>query len=145
MIREAQKEDLQEILTLYLSLHETGIPEDTPELQKTWEEILSDSHHHLIVNEVDGQIVSSLVCLIVPNLTRGARPYALIENVVSREGCRGMGYASECMEYAKKLAEEAHCYKVMLMSGSNEESTLNFYRKAGFEDGRKTAFLIRLP
>ena len=49
MIREAEKEDLKELLQLYLFLHETSIPEDSEQLRKTWEDIMSDENHHLIV------------------------------------------------------------------------------------------------
>lgn len=36
MIREANKNDLDEILQLYLYLHETNIPEDSEQLRSTW-------------------------------------------------------------------------------------------------------------
>ncbi len=40
IIREANKNDLNEILQLYLYLHEESIPTDTEELQKTWKSII---------------------------------------------------------------------------------------------------------
>ena len=83
MIREANKKDLDEILQLYLYLHEKSIPEDNKHLQNTWNNIINDTNHHLIVCEIDGKIVASCVCVIIPNLTRGVRPYAFVENVVN--------------------------------------------------------------
>ena len=83
MIREAKREDLAELLELYLYLHEDSIPEMNSHLEKAWEQILEDPNHHLIVNEIDGRIISSCVCVIIPNLTRNVRPYAFIENVVT--------------------------------------------------------------
>ena len=41
----------------------------------------------------------------------------------------------------KKIAEQNHCYKMMLLTGSKEESTLNFYRNAGYNSSDKTAFI----
>lgn len=79
MVREADFTDLGALLKLYLFLHEDSIPEDSEHLQNTWEKIVSDPNHHLIVNEVDGRIVSSCVCVIIPNLTRDVRPYAFVE------------------------------------------------------------------
>lgn len=35
MVREAKKEDLKEILELYLCLHEESIPEDSEHLSQT--------------------------------------------------------------------------------------------------------------
>lgn len=141
MIREARYEDLDALLQLYLDLHETEIPADSPELRETWHDILQDKNHHLILNEVDGQLVSSCVCVVIPNLTRGVRPYAVIENVVTRRGCRGKGYATECLAYAQEIAEERHCYKIMLLTGSKDPNTLKFYEHAGYNHTDKTAFI----
>ena len=95
MIREAKKEDLEELLELYLNLHEESIPEQSDRLSGTWEQILEDQNHHLIVNEINGKIVSSCVCVIIPNLTRNVRPYAFLENIVTHKDYRGQGLASE--------------------------------------------------
>lgn len=141
MIREANKNDLKEILQLYLFLHETSIPEESERLCKTWDHIMNDENHHLIVCEVDGKIVASCVCVVIPNLTRNVRPYAFVENVVTHQDYRQKGYASACLNYAKQIAIENNCYKMMLLTGSKEESTLNFYRNAGYNSSDKTAFI----
>ncbi|MBQ7942791.1 MAG: GNAT family N-acetyltransferase [Lachnospiraceae bacterium] len=141
MIREARKEDLQEILDLYLFLHETSVPQESEHLSQTWKRIIEDSNHHLIVCEVDGRIVASCVCVIIPNLTRNIRPYAFIENVVTHEAYRGKGYATACLNYAKQIAEEQNCYKMMLLTGSKETKTLDFYKNAGYNSADKTAFI----
>jgi len=141
MIREANKNDLKEILELYLSLHETDIPEESDHLTETWDKIITDDNHHLIVYELAGKIVSSCVCVIIPNLTRNVRPYAFVENVVTHEAHRGKGYATECLNYAKKIAEDNNCYKMMLLTGSKKQSTLDFYKNAGYNSSDKTAFI----
>ena len=66
MVREASNKDLDEILKLYLYLHEDSIPELDAHLEQTWERIICDPNHHLVVNEVAGKIVSSCVCVIIP-------------------------------------------------------------------------------
>ncbi len=141
MIREAKREDLQEILNLYLFLHETDIPEESEHLKATWEKIINDENHHLIVCEADGRIVSSCVCVIIPNLTRNVSPYALIENVVTHGDYREKGLATQCLNRAREIARESHCYKMMLLTGSREEKTLDFYRRAGYNSADKTAFI----
>lgn len=141
MVREALKEDLDELLNLYLFLHEKNIPENSDYLENTWKTIIEDINHHIIVNEVNGKIVSSCVCVIVPNLTRNIRPYALIENVVTNEGYRGKGYATECLNYAKEIAIKNNCYKMMLLTGTKNENTLAFYKSAGYNSDDKIAFI----
>lgn len=116
MVREAVKKDLDELLHLYLFLHEKDIPEQSQHLQNVWNEIISDKNHHIIVNVVDGRIVSSCVCVIIPNLTRNVRPYAFVENVVTHLECRGKGYATECLNYAREITKNQNCYKMMLLT-----------------------------
>lgn len=141
MIREAVKKDLDELLHLYLFLHEKDIPEQSQHLQNVWNEIISDKNHHIIVNVVDGRIVSSCVCVIIPYLTRNVRPYAFVENVVTHLECRGKGYATECLNYAREIAKNQNCYKMMLLTGSKEQKTLDFYENAGYNSADKTAFI----
>lgn len=141
MIREIKENELQELLKLYTHLHELGVPEHSENLEKTWNAICNDENHHIIVCEVDGKIVSSCVCVIIPNLTRNIRPYAFIENVVTHADYRGKGYATMCLNYAKELARKANCYKMMLLTGSKNDNTLNFYKKAGYNSEDKTAFI----
>lgn len=140
-IREAVNDDLNSLLELYLHLHEQSIPERDERLMGTWKRIMDDEDHHIIVKTVSGKIVSSCVCVIIPNLTRNVRPYAFIENVVTDEKYRGNGYASQCLEYAGHIAWAAGCYKMMLLTGSKNENTLGFYRKAGYNSEDKTAFI----
>ena len=132
MLREANKDDLEEILNLYLYLHEKSVPKDSAHLRKTWDSIINDDNHHLIVCAIDDKIVASCVCVIIPNLTRNVRPYAFVENVVTHGEYRKKGYATDCLNFAKQIAEENNCYKMMLLTGSKEESTLNFYSNAGY-------------
>ena len=141
MVREAEQRDLDAILELYLFLHEDSIPEKDEHLIDTWLQIIQDPNHHLIVDEVDGKIVSSCVCVIIPNLTRNIRPYAFIENVVTREEYRRKGYAGECLEFAREIAEKENCYKMMLLTGSKKPETFRFYEKCGYNSSDKTAFI----
>ena len=140
-VREAQDSDLQEILNLYLHLHETLLPEDKNTLNRTWMQILDDSNHHLIVYEKEGRIVSSCVCVVIPNLSRNLRPYALIENVVTHTAYRGRGYATACLNYAREVAVKNGCYKIMLLTGAKDSNILSFYRNAGYNSNDKTAFI----
>lgn len=140
MIREITPDDLHGLLELYTHLHETCVPDDSDHLRNTWTTICSEKNYHIIVCEEEGRIVSSCVCVIVPNLTRNVRPYALIENVVTHADFRGKGYATACLDYAREIAEASDCYKMMLITGSRADSTLHFYRNAGFSSEGKTAF-----
>ena len=61
MPREIKENELQELLELYLHLHEESVPEMTEHLKMTWRAIMQDKNHHIIVKELDGKIVSANV------------------------------------------------------------------------------------
>ena len=141
IVREINATELNELLELYIHLHETGVPENNEKLKDTWETIINDKNHHIVVAEENGKLVSSVVCVIIPNLTRNVRPYAFIENVVTHSDYRKQGYATACLNYARDIAKKENCYKMMLLTGSKDESTLNFYKQAGYNSADKTAFI----
>lgn len=145
MVREAAFGDLHSLLKLYLHLHEDRVPEDSDALRETWARIMADPGHHIIVDVEGGEPVASCVCVVIPNLTRSARPYAFVENVVTHADYRRQGRARACLEYARRIAEQANCYKIMLMTGSRSAGTLEFYRNCGYNAADKTAFIQWLP
>ena len=128
-------------MTLYMQLHDNPFPEKDERVTDIWERILADPDHHLIVCEEDGKIVSSCVCVIIPNLTHGQRPYAFVENVITDENYRGRGLATACLDFARDIAIRENCYKMMLLTGSKKDSTLRFYERAGYNKNDKTAFI----
>lgn len=141
MIREITQNDFRGLLTLYMQLHENSMPDQTDEIMNLWNRIVNDKDHHIIVAEENGKIVSSCVCVIIPNLTHNQQPYAFIENVITDVNYRNKGLATQCLDFAKEIAVKENCYKLMLLTGSKKESTLNFYRKAGYNSEDKTAFI----
>lgn len=140
-IRLIRPEELPQLLALYRHLHPEGWLEDGPRAATVWEAISATPWYRIVVAEEGGELVSSCTLLLVPNLTHGGRPYGLIENVVTRPDCRNRGLATACLDFARALAAEQGCYKLMLMTGSKRESTLDFYRKAGYRSDQKTAFV----
>lgn len=143
VIRKAVASDLDALMELYrFHLVETPPPSaDGAAVLETMRKIAADPGYHLLVGEEGGQIVSSVTLVVVPNLTHGARPYALIENVVTHKECRSRGCASVMMARAAEIAKSAGCYKIMLMTGSKKDSTLQFYERCGFNRNDKTGFI----
>ncbi|WP_325034751.1 GNAT family N-acetyltransferase [Nostoc sp. 'Lobaria pulmonaria (5183) cyanobiont'] len=134
----------------YTHLSDNEFPVNAPlpaddVLQSIWDGILHDPRLYYIVADVDNRLVATCNLTIVPNLTRGARPYGIIENVVTHLDYRQQGFGRQVLDYALALALQQHCYKVMLLSGSKREETLNFYENAGFKRGLKTGFVALPP
>ena len=141
IIREITDDDFDGLQALYLHLHENTKLEKISRAKEVWDEILQNKNYHILIGVLDGKIISSVTLVVVPNLTRCARPYALIENVVTHPDHRGKGHATALMKKACDIAKESGCYKVMLLTGSRSESTLLFYENCGFNRKDKTAFI----
>ncbi|UKS28525.1 GNAT family N-acetyltransferase [Paenibacillus sp. HWE-109] len=142
-IRTIYKNELPKLLELYKHLNKDDPELNVEDLDSLWGKIYNDLNMHYIVVDKDNQLVASCVLVIIPNLTRNARPYGLIENVVTHADFRRKGYGAAVLKKALEIAWEQNCYKVMLMTGSKEEGTLLFYENAGFKKGVKTGFIAK--
>ena len=140
-IKEITESDLNGLLGLYTQLHDNPIPQIDEKINKILADILNDKNHHILIGCIENRIVSSCVLVTIPNLTHSQRPYAIIENVITDENYRNKGYATEILNFARQIAINEDCYKIMLMTGSKKESTLKFYEKCGYNKDDKTAFI----
>ena len=104
------------------------------------------SHPGTTVFGVDegGDIKAMVTLHVLPNVTWNARPYGLIENVVTAEDCRGQGLGRSVLETAVDAAWAANAYKVMLLTGQ-KRGAKGFYEAVGFSDEDKHAMVIRRP
>jgi GNAT superfamily N-acetyltransferase len=145
MIRTAVEPDLLGILDLYRQLHPDDPAMDRHAAGAAWSAILASDGMAIVVADAGGVLVSTCTLAIVANLTRGARPYGMIENVVTHDDYRRRGIGRAVLHHALGLAWRAGCYKVALATGSRRETTLQFYEGAGFQRGAKTYFEVRPP
>lgn len=147
IIRKAKSTDAEDLKILYFE-HLTHFPPKEEQDMVLWQELLNkfeeDENMHLLVVEEEGKVVSSVQMAIIESLTHNVRPFAVIENVVTHADYRNRGFASALLEKASEIARERRCYKVFLETGSNKESTLNFYRSNGFAIDEKHSCLKRL-
>lgn len=85
-------EDLEALRQLYLHLNPIDEPLSEALAGERWKAMLGDPGFACLVGFHEGQLVSSCCFAIIPNLTRGNRPYALIENVVTHQDFRRHGF-----------------------------------------------------
>ncbi|WP_339759313.1 GNAT family N-acetyltransferase [uncultured Hoeflea sp.] len=143
-IREAETGDLPALLALYRDLQPDDPDIDAGAAGERFQEILTHPGMSVLLAVSEGVAVATITLIIIPNLTRRGAPYALIENVVTKPAHRQRGYAGALLHHGFAKAWEMGCYKVMLLSGSKDPATLDFYRHCGFVQD-KTGFQIRRP
>ena len=143
-IRLLETQDLESLLHLYTHLHETDDPlPDGNELAAVWAEALANPRCRYYGGFVTGQLVASCTIMVIPNLTRGARPYGLIENVVTHRDHRNQGHGKALLAQALDFGWSQSCYKVLLMTGRKGAATQHFYEGAGFDAQAKKAFVMK--
>ncbi|KAA0013140.1 GNAT family N-acetyltransferase [Billgrantia pellis] len=141
-IRTARGEDYAPLFALYRELNPED-PAPSDDTRRVFERILRSPDLVLVVAELNRALVATCYLSIMLNLTRGAQPYALIENVVTHPHYRGQGIGKQLIRHALEHAWSRGCYKVMLLTGSEEASTHAFYRACGFSGEAKHGYVIR--
>ena len=140
-IVHAQREDLPALLSLYKELHESDPVPEGMGLEAVWEKILADPDYHILLIKDGDILAASVSVIVVKNLTRNARPYAIIENVITTATHRRRGLAAALMAEAVNIAKASGCYKASLTTGNKDEGTFGFYEGCGFNREDKTAFI----
>ncbi|MFF3867966.1 GNAT family N-acetyltransferase [Micromonospora sp. NPDC001898] len=143
MFRAARPGDFAQIMRLYRQLQpDDPVLEDGSDAA-VFRQILGSPGLHLFVLELEGVVVATTYLNVIPNISRSASPYAVIENVVVDASRRGTGLGKQIMAGTLQAAWDAGCYKAMLMTGSRTAATHAFYRACGFSPDVKTAYLAR--
>ena len=143
-ISAATEADLPGLLALYH--HLTGDPPPPDAVSR-----LMFQRFHLypgsaiLLGHVAHTPVATCALVVIPNLTRGGAPYALIENVVTAPAHRNQGHGKALLHAATDRAWAAGCYKTMLLTGSTDPATLTFYTSAGFTQTKTGFQMRRLP
>src|SRR4051794_30707448 len=83
IVRVACDEDLPEIIALLHHLNPDDPPLDPVRARAIWSDMLQGTGVRVFVVEDGGVLLATCTLILVPNLTRGGRPYAFIENVVT--------------------------------------------------------------
>jgi GNAT superfamily N-acetyltransferase len=144
-VRDLEAGDLEALLQLYRQLQHEDEPAPLERAKALWETIRADPAQIYMGGFVADELVSACCAVIVPNLTRGGRPYAVIENVVTDAHWRRKGVGREVLGTLVARCWQRGCYKVTLTSGLARGGAHEFYENVGFDRNAKQAFVIRRP
>lgn len=144
--RKIRRDELDQLVEFYL-LHLYDVKDDPladePVVKETWDKIQTSENFAVLGVFDKNLLMASCSIAIIPNLTRGCRPYALIENIATHRKYRRQGYGKANLLHAAAYAEERGCYKAMFMTGHLNEKVEKFCEASGFNGSEKRAFIKR--
>jgi GNAT superfamily N-acetyltransferase len=145
MIRVATIDDLAGVLSLYKELRPLDSDLEINFANEKWAEIINDPQTHIIVAEIGGELASTCALGINRSIANGARPFAMIEHVITSTKFRRQGLSGQVLDFAISLAWERDCCKVMLLSGEQLKGAHSVYESVGFKSGIEKGFVIKRP
>lgn len=131
-IQAAGDSDLPALLALYAELHPADPPLPATEASRIWALIRAQPGREVLLARLGGTVAGTLDCTVLANLTRGGRPFMLIENVVVARACRRRGTGAALLAAAVTRARSAGCYKAQLLSRADRTGAHAFYEACGF-------------
>lgn len=145
MLRAATLADLPAVQSLYGTLHPDEPPVAPAEARGILQRIIDAPGTDVLVLEHEGVVVATACLVVVPNLSRGGRPWAVVENVAVDATVQRRGHGRRLVGDALQRAWDAGCYKVMLQTAATGEDVHAFYRACGLTSRTKTAFTAYAP
>ena len=142
-LRRAEPGDLDALVALLAQLNPDDPPPARDRLAAILADIVASPHFDVLVATRADAVVATCYLAVMPNLTRGGAPFAVIENVVVGATLRGGGLGRELVRFALAEAWRRGCYKTLLQTGSRDPRVHRFYLACGFSADEKTGFVAR--
>lgn len=143
--RLARASDLPLLLALFAASEVSAAAQPKERGEGIWRETLAHPGIHVFVADDRERIAASCMLVTAPNLLRGGRRHAFLENVVSHPERRGQGYGKAVVQAALAHAWASDCHHVLMQSGRADPRVHTFYESLGFEPGLRVAYVARRP
>ena len=139
ILREAIAADAPAIARLYQTL----VPRDrnmtvSPERIG---QIAADPNHFLFVVEAEDAVWATAFVILCMDPMYGARPFAVLENLVVDPARRGDGCGRFTVAHIEAFCWRQGCTKIMLVSSVFRRAAHRFFSRLGFARDKKVAFV----
>jgi GNAT superfamily N-acetyltransferase len=143
--RLAHVSDLPSLLSLFAVSEMSAAAQPLERAERIWQETLAQPGVHVFVSDDRERVAATCMLITVPNLLRGGRRHAFLENVVTHPELRGRGFGKVVVQAALAHAWATDCYHVLMQSGRKDPRVHAFYEGLGFEPGLRVAYVAKRP
>ena len=136
--RRAGPHDAAEIARLYAQLVANPAVRVDPQRLA---ELAAAADAAVLVVERTGRLLGTVLVAVCADVMFGARPFAVVENIVVDDRARGQGIGALLLAEAERFCLAANCSKIMLLSAAERVEAHRFFERAGYAGDRKRGFV----
>ncbi len=132
--RDATRADVPRIVEMLAddTLGATREGDDLAGYLAAFDALQSDGGNHLIVGEIDAQVMGTYQLTFISGLSLKASRRAQVESIRVDSSLRGQGYGARMLEDAEIRARAAGCSLMQLTTNKSRERAQAFYESIGF-------------
>lgn len=136
VFRAARRSDVPAIVAMladdHLGAKRESLSDLTPYL-RAFDELSIDPNQHLVVAELDGEVVGTMQITYIPGLSRRGATRSLLEGVRVRRDSRRHGIGERMIRWAIDQARQRGCANVQFTTDKSRVDAHRFYERLGFE------------
>lgn len=137
-VRRAQASDAAAVEALYRQLVSNPAVQVLPQRLS---DMARDAATWLLLAQRGDEVCGTLLLSFCRDAMFGHQPFAVIENIVVDEACRGAGIGRQLLRDAEARCAEVGCSKVMLMSAAGRTQAHRLFERQGFDGDAKRGFV----
>ncbi|MGZ0717855.1 GNAT family N-acetyltransferase [Pseudomonas palleroniana] len=136
--RKALQNDAAAIEALYRELLGNDSPFVSP---RAVAQLEKNSTCALLVCQLGDVIVGTVLVQLCKDVMYGTQPFAVVENLVVADHCRGQGIGTALMRAVDQFSLASDCSKIMLLSSSLRTEAHDFFVRSGYRADAKRGFV----
>lgn len=125
-------DDLIELSNLYEEL--SGNKTNMVKMKESYYRINANPDYVLIGAKDDNRnLVGSLLGIVCHDVVGDCRPFMVLENVIVKSNCRGLGIGKKLMNFIEDYCRERNFYYIIFVSSKNRKESHKFYESLGYD------------
>jgi len=134
-----------------------ALPTDAAAIQTLYRQLVNDENVNVTASQIlkieqigqgrlfvydnDGGIVATALVSLCTDVMYGSQPFAVVENVVVSNECRGQGVGRSLLREVEQFCLSNDCSKMMLLSSVLRLEAHRFFEQVGFRSDQKRGFV----
>lgn len=132
-IDKIKRSDLVELASLYEEL--LGEKTNMENMKESFSRIDSNPDYMLVgAKDSEEKLLGSVLGIICHDIVGECKPFMVIDNVIVKSGCRGLGVGKKLMTFIEDYARERGCYYTIFVSSSYRKEAHKFYESIGYDN-----------